>query len=270
MASHALIFVHSTPPGWHALAAPDSEGPPVPGRRDPVSSFPHRAAADCLAPERERVCALGLPASVIDIMTPSTRAAYHYRWGLFTAWFTVHRLEPHFVTVDAILQFLESQLEAGRTAITLRGLVAAINAVRLGRSALSDADAALISQFLRGARCLTAHAPGSPVPPWDLDLVLGALERPPFKPLQQAGLKWLSLKTAFLLAITSARRISELQALSGSGGGAASPGPVPPFGRWRYTLLVLGRYVPRTNCSSRSIPDCAAGPCPSSGCPTGS
>lgn len=91
--------------------------------------------------------------------------------------------------MDAILRFLQSQLEASRAAATLRGLVAAIKAVRLGRSAISDADAILISQFLRGARRLTAHAPGSTVHPWDPDLVLGALVRPPFEPLQDAGLK---------------------------------------------------------------------------------
>lgn len=75
--------------------------------------------------------------------------------------------------VDVILSFLQSQLEAGRAAATLRGLVAAIKAVRLGRSAISDADAVLISLFLRGTRRLTARAPGSAVPPgiWTWSLV---------------------------------------------------------------------------------------------------
>ena len=45
-------------------------------------------------------------------------------------------------------------------------------------------------------------------------LVLEALKHPPFEPLGNVDLKWLSLKTAFLLAITSARRIGELHALS--------------------------------------------------------
>lgn len=69
---------------------------------------------------------------------------------------------------------LESQLEAGRVAVTLRGLVAAIKAICLGRSALSDTDTALISWFLRGAQiiCQGPHSPR------DLDLVLHALQRP--------------------------------------------------------------------------------------------
>ena len=58
------------------------------------------------------------------------------------------------------------------------------------------------------------RATGPAVPPWDLDVVLGALQRSPFEPLGGANLKWLSMKTAFLLAITSARRVSELHALS--------------------------------------------------------
>ena len=40
------------------------------------------------------------------------------------------------------------------------------------------------------------------------------LQRPPFEPLGGADLKWLSMKTALLLAVTSARRVSELHALS--------------------------------------------------------
>ena len=46
-------------------------------------------------------------------------------------------------------------------------------------------------------------------PKWDLSLVLQALTKSPFEPL-----KMLTLKTILLVAVTSARRISELQALS--------------------------------------------------------
>lgn len=37
---------------------------------------------------------------------------------------------------------------------------------------------------------------------------------PPFEPMNQVDLKWVKLKTIFLVAITSARRVSELGALS--------------------------------------------------------
>ena len=44
--------------------------------------------------------------------------------------------------------------------------------------------------------------------------MLAALQEGPFEPLETVNLKWLSLKTAFLLAIVSAKRMGELHALS--------------------------------------------------------
>ena len=48
----------------------------------------------------------------------------------------------------------------------------------------------------------------------DLPLVLEALVTEPFEPLELSSLKALSWKTALLLALTSAKRVSELTALS--------------------------------------------------------
>lgn len=47
------------------------------------------------------------------------------------------------------------------------------------------------------------------VPPWNLSLVLNALTKEPFGPLSEANLKWVTLKIAFLLAITLCRSISD-------------------------------------------------------------
>ena len=51
------------------------------------------------------------------------------------------------------------------------------------------------------------------LPQWDLGIVLEALSEPPYEPLREASFKHLTLKTVFLLAMTSAGRHSELQAL---------------------------------------------------------
>lgn len=50
-------------------------------------------------------------------------------------------------------------------------------------------------------------------PPWDLLLVLRCLTRPPFEPAATIELRLLSWKVLFLVAITSARRVSKLAAL---------------------------------------------------------
>ena len=51
-------------------------------------------------------------------------------------------------------------------------------------------------------------------PQWDLSLVLAALALAPFEPLDGDALRFLSIKTALLLALTSAKRVSDLTALS--------------------------------------------------------
>ena len=51
------------------------------------------------------------------------------------------------------------------------------------------------------------------LPQWDLGIVLEALNKPPYELLREASLKHLTLKTVLLLAMASAGRCSELQAL---------------------------------------------------------
>ncbi|CAM4634752.1 unnamed protein product [Leuciscus chuanchicus] len=63
------------------------------------------------------------------------------------------------------------------------------------------------------ARRLNPPHPPS-IPSWDLSLVLSALQRPPFEPLQSAELKILSIKTVLLTALASIKRVGVLQAFS--------------------------------------------------------
>ena len=51
-------------------------------------------------------------------------------------------------------------------------------------------------------------------PKWDLAFVLSCLCKAPFEPLQEAKLIHLSMKTAFLLTMATARCVSEIHALS--------------------------------------------------------
>lgn len=51
------------------------------------------------------------------------------------------------------------------------------------------------------------------LPEWDLPLVLKKLKLAPFEPMKHAHLKYVTWKTAFLIAITSFRRCSDLKSL---------------------------------------------------------
>ena len=76
------------------------------------------------------------------------------------------------------------------------------------------------------------------VPKWDLS-VLAAIVEPLYEPLRHATLKDLTLKTLFLIAAASARRVSELHALC----------TVPPFLIERpgsFTLTTNPAFLPKT------------------------
>ncbi len=56
------------------------------------------------------------------------------------------------------------------------------------------------------------------MPSWGLSIVLAGLQRGPFEPLDSVKLKFLSAKTALLTALTSIKKVGDLQAFSASKG----------------------------------------------------
>ncbi|XP_041420858.1 ATP-dependent DNA/RNA helicase DHX36 isoform X2 [Xenopus laevis] len=94
-----------------------------------------------------------------------------------------------------------------------------------------------VKTFMQGVSHL-APPVRAPAPLWDLTLVLRALQDPPFEPLGSVPLLWLTWKTTFLLAIASARRVSELSALS------CKP-PFLVFHHDRAVLCTIPSFLPK-------------------------
>ena len=100
-------------------------------------------------------------------------------------------------SVPIVLDFLQFLLDKGRSHSTLKVYVAAISCGHVRIDNATVGRHSLVSLFLKGAQRL--HPPrATRAPVWDLPLVLDALRRPPFEPLAQAELKWVTCKTAFL------------------------------------------------------------------------
>ncbi len=66
---------------------------------------------------------------------------------------------------------------------------------------------------MRGVRRLKPVRPTA-VPSWDLSVVLEGLVTAPFEPLESASERIMTLKVTLLLALTSLKRVGDLQALS--------------------------------------------------------
>ena len=188
-----------------AMAPPRQEGPPVTTEGSDLASRPLSPPALGLATAGPdpllRDCTAAVRGTVLTARAPSTRLQYENRW----------KLDPVHCTVATVLEFL--QLESGRSHSTLKVYVAAISSLHDGVDGAMVGRHRLVSLFLRGALRLCPPT-AMRAPAWDLPLVLEALSSPPFEPLGQVRLKWLSMKAAFLHAITSAKRVGELHALS--------------------------------------------------------
>ena len=151
--------------------------------------------------------------TITQSRAPSTRRLYASKWSVFSKWCATKNLDPRACGVPRVLSFLQELLEKGRSPSTLKVYVAAIAAFAETTRGRAMGRNELIIRFLRGARRMNPPRPPS-VPSWDLSLVLAALEAFPFEPLESADLKYLSLKTVFLIALSSVKRVGDLHALS--------------------------------------------------------
>ncbi len=120
---------------------------------------------------------------------------------------------PPFSGARQVLSFLQERLERRLSPSTLKVYVAAIAAHHDAVDGRSLGKHDLIVRFLKGARRMNPSRPPL-VPSWDLSIVLAGLQRGPFELLDSVKLKFLSLKTALLTALTSIKRVGDLQAFS--------------------------------------------------------
>ena len=213
LASAAVVPAALESVSRYSMASSSKEGSAVSVGGTDMAPQPSTSPAVGMAPGRLTGCSDTVRHTILSARASSTRLQYANRWRLFSQWCSAHNENPVSCSVPTILEFLQSLLDKGRSPSTLKVYVAAISCLHQSVDNRTVGRHELVSLFLRGARRL-CQRPAPRAPDWDLPLVLTALCHPPFEPLAQAELKWLSCKTAFLMAIVSAKRVSELHALS--------------------------------------------------------
>lgn len=217
LAESALVRGPERVSGGSPMANSPQKGPAVSGERHDMAPQPRAVEPSCVAAagtlnERDALHSRVL-STLTEARAPSTRRLYALKWGVFTKWCQDIGIDQGTCSVSDVLRFLQHRLDCGSLPSTLKVYVAAIAAFRSPVDGQSIGKHALVISFLRGARRLCPSRPPS-VPPWDLALVLRALSLPPFEPLASIAVKELSLKTALLLALASAKRIGDLHAFS--------------------------------------------------------
>ena len=240
-----------------AFAGPsgDSAGPSRPPALASVSSSlpgSPSAQASCLATLQRFTRAAGFSAVAEQsslVRRPSSRAVYQVRWSIYRS---VSR--PTLAKVADFLYWL--RCTRGLSVSSLRGYRSVLSAVfRFHLPSLSSDP--VIRDLLRSFRLSLAERVLRP-PAWDLSKVLTYLVSPAFEPLSQASFRALTLKTLFLLALATAERVGELQALSSIVtfvGGDACLSYIPQFVANSESLT---RSIPRSFLV-KSLADFAAG-----------
>ncbi|XP_070410731.1 uncharacterized protein [Nothobranchius furzeri] len=199
------------------VEAPVEGGRPSPGGWDNQTSSGNRPTAVGLAAERSRLEASGLPHDVVATIqsarAPSTIASYAAKWAAFQNWCAERNVQALSCQLADVLSFLQILMDRGLAFSTVKTYAAAISSCHQGFGDRSVFNHPLTKRFLKGVR---RNRPVSrPLfPQWDLTVVLHGLSEAPFEPLDQVSLKFLSLKTALLLALASVNRVSDITALS--------------------------------------------------------
>ena len=183
----------------------------------PVPSKSAYASADCMATIKRFAIKAGFSPAVagqlIFSRRLSTRLNYQVRWGTYRKWCKDFRHRSSSPSIAKIADFLTYMFKSKGTALSTikgyRAMLAVVFKFPLPEISTSPILKGLIRSFE-----ISAPRPIFPPPPWDLDKVLQFLSGPPFEPLARASFLDKTKKALFLLAMATAKRVSELQALS--------------------------------------------------------
>ncbi len=156
--------------------------------------------------------------TVADVMADPHRKSssntYDSRWDGFVEWCIVKNLIPTQGTEAQVAEFLVYlSKEKGRVLNTLRGYLTAISRVIVLYTGEKLSSSKELGDLLTSLS--KDEVPSyTKVPEWDLSVVLKALKKAPFEPLDSCNLSYLTYKTAFLITLASGGRRSEVHALS--------------------------------------------------------
>ena len=182
-----------------------------------VSRKSPNASSDCVATLKRFARQAGFSDAVAGQLAlcrrESTRLNYQARWGKFRKWCKDFNHRSSDPTIPKIAEFLTYLFKTENAAVsTIKGYRSMLSSVFKFR--LPEISTSPILKDLTRSFEISAPRPIHRSPTWDLDKVLEYLSGPPFEPLTNASFRNKSRKALFLLAMATAKRVGELQALS--------------------------------------------------------
>ena len=144
----------------------------------------------------------------------STRKVYDAKWRVFVDWTNQKQINPIKASPTVIADFLIFLFRDKRCQVsTIKGYRSTISNTLKFKSGYDIGSHPIISELIKSFEN-QRPVERSLAPKWDLSLVLSHICKAPFEPLHEASLLHLSMKTAFLLTMATARRVSEVHAFA--------------------------------------------------------
>ena len=229
----------------------ETQGPPHHSRPSLSARRPHIASQSGLPPPsrvealKRSVAKRGFSSKAAGFIAqakrPSTSSVYDAKWRIFTDWCVRRKVNPLRPSLGKIADFLIYLFqERNCSPSTIKGYRSALsNTLKFGRGRGKDLGSdPRLSEIIRHFERVRP-AIRSVSPKWNLSCVLWSLTKPPYEPMLSASLLNTSVKTVFLLAFASAKRRSELHALSMDEGSLR-------FSKDSVTLHLEPGFLPKT------------------------
>ena len=150
----------------------------------------------------------------------SSSNLYQCRWRAFASWATEHEFDPTTPSLNELAEYFIHLFEVKnlrpKTIAVHRAAIASV--LKFASLDFDPSSSFVITNIFKTFENLRPRVVRI-VPAWDLELVIKQLLKPPFTDISGKSdnlipLPWLTRKLAFLLALASGARASELHALS--------------------------------------------------------
>ena len=181
-----------------------------------ISSKSRNAKIGCMESIDKNFSKKGFSQKARELIKASWRAGtrkdYTAKFNKFNSWCSERKIDTYDISLTQIADFLTQLYDQGLQYRTIAGYRSMLSAVIRPIDNSPVGQHPYIIRLLKGvfnSRPPKVHM----TPEWDLKLVLTMLENQPFEPLKDASLKGITLKTIFLIAISTFRRCSDLQSL---------------------------------------------------------
>ena len=148
----------------------------------------------------------------------STNIVYDAKWRVYHSWCVARQINPLNPSVERLADFFVHLFDEQKLAVsTIKGYRSMLSNTLSFRGVHYIGSDKMLSELIKSFE--NQRPVGrSLIPKWDLTLVLKSLTTAPYEPLSEATLQAVTWKTIFLLSFASAKRRSELHALSAEDG----------------------------------------------------